>query len=305
MATRAQNSEVKFEPTLWLYYNRFDYLYPHLRVSLQTILCQNSKSVAVEILDETVAQKLVSEYLHPAFSHLLHAHKADYFRVTILIKFGGMYLDMDTIQIHNSLKLFNDLINYDISGYIKEDGYFEVMGSDLLGPVKPQCELLKLWKLKADSILSSRFVKSCNSSAVYLKYPLFWTEILAMTLIPATQGMLSENTLKYFYTNGNETYSQMTSVLSKKFQLIFRNISTVNIYSTLGKMNTKSPFIIYHNCHLSEYLRKQAKFFSNREMLNSNMLFGRLAKLGLSRCSFKPEKIYRGLYVNKPIWLEP
>lgn len=69
---------------------------------------------------------------------LLHfAHKADVLRIEVLMKYGGVYLDMDVI----CLKPFKELFNYDfVMGVESEEGLCNAV---MLS--RPDSEFLKIW----------------------------------------------------------------------------------------------------------------------------------------------------------------
>lgn len=294
------NSQISKFPTLWLYQDQFYNIPSYIRVSVQTILCHSSREFPVEIVDEIEAVKLVADMLHPAFSRLVQGHKADYFRVSILIKYGGIYLDMDTIQLGNIKSLFQRLKLYHISGYLKQDDFYEILGSDILGPVRHQSILLKLWKVKADWLLTTRFTSVCNVITTKLSYPLLWTEMLSHMLVAAAECLLREKEINYIYSNGNNTYSQLTSLLMNQWPRSFKKETDYFRKNIVANLKMNSTFLIFHNSY-SRLLEGEYFSWTNNDMLNANVLVGNLLKVAASMCPFRAQENYRGTIGRKNV----
>lgn len=89
--------------------------------------------------------------LPPRFYNYHIAHQADYVRVVVLQKFGGIWLDSDTILLDNIDSLFS-LLETNDGFFIREN---KVNISNGIFGTKPNTELMNLWLNKINDILKS------------------------------------------------------------------------------------------------------------------------------------------------------
>lgn len=93
----------------------------------------------------------INEYLNDipdVFHKLQPAHQADYVRVNVVYKYGGLWLDSDTIVMNNLSSLFN-ILKEKSGFFIKE--YNSILNG-VFGSIKGTY-LFKYWKNKIDDIL--------------------------------------------------------------------------------------------------------------------------------------------------------
>lgn len=83
------------------------------------------------------------------FYSLKLANQADYIRIKVLYKFGGLWLDSDTVVMDDLSSIFN-ILNYEEGFLIKENNI--ILWNGVLG-TKPGTELFKLWSQRADLYL--------------------------------------------------------------------------------------------------------------------------------------------------------
>jgi len=85
---------------------------PYLDVCLESIYSRSE--CEVRVCNQTKAHELSPE-LPQAFDKLIPAHQADVFRIGVLGKYGGIYLDFDTFVLKSLRGLFSLLNDYESS----------------------------------------------------------------------------------------------------------------------------------------------------------------------------------------------
>lgn len=107
----------------------------------------NGKNYKLHFIND----KNVDKYLNnipEIFNKLCAAHQADYVRVNLIYKYGGIWLDSDTLVMNNLDELFKIFENKN-GFFIKEDW---AISNGVFGSVK-NTKLMKYWKIKIDKIL--------------------------------------------------------------------------------------------------------------------------------------------------------
>lgn len=108
-------------PKLWIYWeNKKDEQMPsYIKLCQDSIYRHCSDSFNIIKLDE----KNIYDYLPELkeknlnLSKLLIAQKVDYYRVLLLQKFGGLYLDLDIIVLNDPIEITDKLKDYDYVGF--------------------------------------------------------------------------------------------------------------------------------------------------------------------------------------------
>lgn len=95
------------------------------------------------------------------FYKLCPAHQADYVRVCIVLKYGGIWLDSDTLVL-NSLDCLFNLVNNKNGFFIRENN--QIIWNGIFGS-KSNTDLLKEWENRMETILNAK------------KEKIGWTEI--------------------------------------------------------------------------------------------------------------------------------
>ncbi len=83
------------KPVIWAFWDDVN-IPALLRLSLASVKCHNNKDFEFKVLRMNSIFHWI-DHIHPAFSHLIPSHKADYFRARILDEYGGIYVDADSI----------------------------------------------------------------------------------------------------------------------------------------------------------------------------------------------------------------
>ena len=103
------------KPIIWMYWENFTEIPPYIRLSIELIKCHNHAEISVQILNRTTVHNFL-ENIHMAFYYLNKQHQSDYVRCRLLKKYGGMWIDPDTIQLTTVVPLFELLHTYDVVG---------------------------------------------------------------------------------------------------------------------------------------------------------------------------------------------
>ena len=131
--------------------NIFTFWEPKNKIPYYLKLCQNTwskiKNVNIILLDyENLKQYIDISIFHNNFYKLSLPMQADCIRVALLEKYGGLWLDLDTIIMSDISKLLNDKITFVI-----DDNYLPHLA--LIYVPKPHDQIMKLWLEEIKSLL--------------------------------------------------------------------------------------------------------------------------------------------------------
>jgi len=106
------------KPIIWSYWeNKPGVKKPeYIDLCFDTFYKHNNHNFNIVILNE----KSVYDYLpnlRKDLNQLSLAHKCDYIRIMLLYMYGGIWLDADTIVMHNLMPIINKLNEYDFIGF--------------------------------------------------------------------------------------------------------------------------------------------------------------------------------------------
>jgi len=198
------------EKNVWVYWTGHK---PKLIDILFNLMEQHSKKgngYELHILNNSNLPDLITVPWY--FDKLYAAHKADYIRVKLIKKYGGIWLDADTLVMSDLSILF--------TYFEKKDGFFLLEnGSNLMNGVfgsKKETPLMNKWDTEMESILTNKQEK------------IRWTEIGASILenirknhphlisnyeiINGLENMYRVNwkeAASVYYTENDEMYEQM------------------------------------------------------------------------------------------------
>lgn len=157
------------ERTVWMYWTGKK---PDLIQKLANKVNKNSnngKNYILRYLNDTTIKDYID--IPEWFYRLKAAHKADYVRVKLLRKYGGIWLDADTVVLNNMNKLFSYLEG-DKKGFFIIENDFNLCNG-VFGS-KANTELMKEWERHIDDILKKKLELYKNTAN---ELPLNWTEI--------------------------------------------------------------------------------------------------------------------------------
>lgn len=139
------------------------------------------------------------------FDKLSAVHQADYVRIAVVKKYGGIWLDSDTIVMNDLSSMFQKLKDYDGFFVSEDDGYCNgVFGS------KANTELINDWYTKATDILNE---KNENMS---------WTSIGSKIINTYKNQDIIRN--YYIYDGPNTVYPIHYGVMKDSYNVNIDNI---------------------------------------------------------------------------------
>ena len=124
------------KPYLWVYWEnkKGSNIPDYIKLCRQTLLKHASKSFNIVELNE----KNIYDYLPElrdkekklGLDKLIIAHKVDYYRILLLYKYGGLYMDSDIVLLRDPYEIVEKLTDYDFVGFgctgeICHNGYSE------------------------------------------------------------------------------------------------------------------------------------------------------------------------------------
>lgn len=177
------------KPAIWLAWPANDPLPDLLALCLASIRRHNGADFEVVVVTPGNLRQYVDP--HPAYHYLSLVHRADYLRLYLLHRYGGIYLDMDTIALRPLTEIYADLSAYDLVTY---DGapWDEVFGVSVFGPTRRGSVLTQGWSEAVKSLLDRRFddlVAHRQSDPNPRGDCLGWSELLRDVVLPLAQGM--------------------------------------------------------------------------------------------------------------------
>lgn len=134
----------------------------------------------VVVTPATVSSHL--PHLPREFHYLKPAHQADVFRLHILCRHGGMYLDADTVVLRDLTPLFDLLEDYELVGADWRPpevppSEHESLGAAVLGPMRPGLDFMRCAIERQLAIIDSRSSQLKAHHCGNGSYPLAWEEI--------------------------------------------------------------------------------------------------------------------------------
>src|SRR5215211_8692649 len=138
------------KPPIWLAWTGDNPLPDLLALCLESVRRHNGADFAVIVVTPANLRQCLEP--HPAYQYLSLNHRSDYLRLQLLHRYGGIYLDMDTIALRSLAGLYDDLADYDLVTY---DGsiWGEVFGSSVFGPTRRGSVLTTAWSAAIDRML--------------------------------------------------------------------------------------------------------------------------------------------------------
>jgi hypothetical protein len=187
------------DPTIWVYgWGRKETIPPYIDACIETIV--RNSGCAVHIVTPDNVRDYIED-LHPSFHLLSPPHQADIFRVNILYRFGGMYLDADTIVLHSLKELFSQLDQVELVGADWKSqsipvNQWQEIGVSVLGPMRPRLPFMKCAAIKQKEILDTR------QDSFSRGYPFAWEELLS----PIVSHCFSKHPPKSLIRDGASTW---------------------------------------------------------------------------------------------------
>jgi hypothetical protein len=177
---------------------------PFIRACL-TSISKHSGCELVVVTPDTISSHLPQ--LPSEFHYLKPAHQSDVFRLHMLFRHGGMYLDADTVVLRDLTPLFDLLGEYELIGadWRPPDvaaSEHEALGAAVLGPMRPGLEFMRCAieeQLKLLANKSSQLKAHMHGKG---KYPFAWEELGS----PIVNSCFERNPPKAVIKDGASTW---------------------------------------------------------------------------------------------------
>lgn len=234
------------------------YKYPYIELCIETMK-KNLIGCNLHILDEVSIKKYLPE-LSNDIKLLSIPQQTDIIRVELLYKYGGVWIDADTIIIKNPIKLF-DIQNYDFVGFgnsylSTENGYPKPSNGVMAS--RKQGELISKIKDKLEIK-----IKNINKNEPYFSYGKYVIWECINELLPkynylhhssSIDGTRDKN-MKWINTKQHISYNfDFKDLLSPK-NVYFVMLENHVLSKTLIKSWDKSK-ILSENIFISKLFRK-------------------------------------------------
>ena len=138
------------ENNVFLYWTGNEYKLIKILRNLINLHSTNGKGYKVNLITHENINEYVDDLPH-YFYNLCPAHQADYVRVHVIYKYGGIWLDSDVIVL-NSLDYLFDLISNKNGFFIKENN---ILCNGVFGS-KANTPLMENWKKQMTMILNNK-----------------------------------------------------------------------------------------------------------------------------------------------------
>ncbi len=171
------------KPILWLYWE--GYMPDYIKMCKNTIYKHCSKSFEIIFLDNKKIDIYLPELKEKKldFSNLKIAQKVDYYRILLLYKYGGLYMDMDILVLKDLSEIIgklekHDFVGFGCTGYKCKYGYGKP--SNWLLASKPKTKLMKNILINYENKLEQFNKNKLNSKDIgYFDFGknLIWEEL--------------------------------------------------------------------------------------------------------------------------------
>lgn len=282
--------EVNGKPPIWLYWDSENVPMFGL-ILIENIKCVNPEFEVILVHDSTIKQFWPD--LHgSSFLNLTKNHRSDVFRVYILYKFGGIYMDIDTYPIHSFIQYYHLLTEYELVG---GNWYSEPIAITHLGPARANILLFKLCTIFQWELIERKL-------NMYNHYPFYWGELISTPITILSSYLLQSELLKYYAIDGPGTIGQIVSVdLPKSY-----------VFSFLGNLSwsflalNQTPILYFHHSGREKSL-DGAKLEDLLPMtVEDENIFSYVTKCALRQCFIKIRN-HRNLemYLKKFVQIPP
>lgn len=260
---------VQNKPYLWQYWDTLEgkTMPVYIEICLDTVTkhCESSFNIirlsSQNIYDYIPEVKKYSNYL----DKLAIAHKVDIYRLFLLHKYGGLYLDADIICLRDPIEIIGKLNDYDFVGFgctgnVCKNGYGKpsnwILASRQNGILMGRCKNAVINKIVNDEKIDYK------DNYHDLGKMIIWSEIEKL--------QKESNYIYYQYPNTIDGSRDINGHWINT-DIVFSNIPVV--YDDEKNM----MFYVFYNSGISDNIKKMNK----TELLNSNYNYSKFAKRAL------------------------
>ena len=261
------NTSPKQKPYIWLYWDNVDnnMTPPFIELCRESVYKNCSEQFNIILLDKTNIDKYLPEINSPELKDkldkLMIAHKVDIYRIMLLNRYGGIYIDSDVIVMKDLSDIIKKLEEYDFVGFgctgnKCKSGYG--MPSNWILASRPNTRLMK-------NILDRQMEKLNQTKIEY--------HTIGKMAIWDVLGEMIKNGYKYFHypntvdgTRDKRGYWVTSDRVFSEESIDYDDENNFLIY-------------VFYNSEVS----KKIKNLTKEELLNKNWNFTKYLKKALKR----------------------
>ena len=255
------NSYSNSLPYLWQYWDGPQSSF--IKLSLLTVDNHCSKSFNIIRLNKNNIYKYIPEIkkYEDKMKYLLIAQKVDIYRIMLLYKYGGIYLDADTVVLRDPIEIIHKLQKYDFVGFgctgsLCSNGYGEP--SNWILATRPH------------SVLIARVLQN-QLTQITTKVKFDYYDLGKLVIWDELKYLIKNKNYKYFHYDNKIDGSR-----DKKGQWINSQIAFSNI--PIEYEDEKNMlFFVFYNSNISDDIKK----ISEKDLLEKNWNITTFIKKGL------------------------
>lgn len=168
-------------PYIWICWPGNDKKPLYLQLCIDSIKRHNASKFEIIVVDLVKATQLLGQ-LPEYFLYLRYAHRSDYLRVHLLAKYGGIYVDADTIGIKPLWPLWKKAKSQGFE-MITTAGQTDLLGNsgnmvrfEALGVIQPNCSYIQLLRDRQHKLFTSKLPQLLKNKKAPKTDPLSWSE---------------------------------------------------------------------------------------------------------------------------------
>ena len=244
------------KPYIWVFWDGFEPDY--IKLCYETLINKCSNNFNIVKLNNNTIHKYLPELKNYNFNNLIIQHKVDIYRIMLLYKYGGIYIDADIIVLKDLSDIINKLKKYDFVGFGCTGkictNYYGYPSNWLLAS-KPKTILMKNILTKQLDIINNKLEYHDIGKKI------IWEEL---------QKLMS-NGYQYYHYNPKYDGSRdingywiNSDIIFSDIKIEYENIDNMLVY-------------VFYNSDTSNKLKKLSK----EELLNKNWNYTKFIKKGL------------------------
>jgi phosphorylcholine metabolism protein LicD len=259
---------IETKPILWQYWDNLDgkQTPPYISLCLKTVDKHCSKSFNIIRLNKDNIFKYVPELekYKEKLDKLIIAHKVDIYRILLLYKFGGLYMDADVICLRDCIEIIDKLEKFDFVG-------FGCTGQVCkMGYGKPSNWILAA---RPNSILMERVLEQLINK-LKNKKEFDYHDLGKLVIWQELENLINKEKYEYYHYSNKVDGSRDINGLWITTELVFSN-ENINYDDEKNMM-----FYVFYNSNLP----KEVKSMTEEQLINQDWNYSKFLKraLGIS-----------------------
>jgi len=191
--------EIGGKPCIWMTWTGDNRMPGYLELCLQTVRQQNADLFNVIVITPSNLHEYFSD-LHPAYPFLSYTHRSDYLRCQLLHRYGGVYLDMDTLCFKPLWPWYPRLQHFELVSYTGAP-WGEIFGVGIFGPTRRSSLLTTEWSQRLNALMDLRQDELAQYRRRNRRHPerdcLGWSELLRDIVLPLSQTLQEQGRLSF------------------------------------------------------------------------------------------------------------